>query len=216
MKKKIAILFFITGLATTICSCGTQNIEENKENNNQKQTIETEVIDSISFADLKDLQFVFSSGVGAWATVFSIEEDGSFSGEYFDTDMGVMGEDYPNGTMYQSIFTGKFSEIQKVNEYTYSMQISELNYEREVGTEEIKDDVKYVYSGANGLENGNRFFVYLPNAPIKQLPEEFINWAIHYKFSYEGDEKPEEELSFYGLYNEEQQVGFLSYQSRSR
>ena len=142
MKKKIAILFFITGLATTICSCGTQNIEENKENNNQKQTIETEVIDSISFADLKDLQFVFSSGVGAWATVFSIEEDGSFSGEYFDTDMGVMGEDYPNGTMYQSIFTGKFSGIQKVNEYTYSMQISELNYEREVGTEEIKDGVE--------------------------------------------------------------------------
>lgn len=54
------------------------------------------------------IDFVFSSGVGAWATSMTLEQDGAFSGEYYDADMGVCDEDYPNGTVYICDFRGGF------------------------------------------------------------------------------------------------------------
>ena len=46
-------------------------------------------------------EFTFLSGVGAWQTVLTIEDDGSFVGKYTDSDMGVYDDDYyPNGTVY--------------------------------------------------------------------------------------------------------------------
>lgn len=64
------------------------------------------------------MDFVFSSGVGAWATSMTLEQDGAFSGAYYDADMGVCDEDYPNGTVYICDFSGRFSDIQKVDEYS--------------------------------------------------------------------------------------------------
>ena len=59
---------------------------------------------SCSFADFSNLQFWFSSGAGAWRTELEIHEDGSSSGEYYDSDMGVLNENYPNGIQYRCDF----------------------------------------------------------------------------------------------------------------
>lgn len=59
------------------------------------------------------IDFVFSSGVGAWATSMTLEQDGAFSGEYYDADMGVCDEDYPNGTVYICDFRGGFRTLKK-------------------------------------------------------------------------------------------------------
>ena len=37
-----------------------------------------------------------------------IRADGSFSGEYHDSDMGSVGPGYPGGTMYQCVFTASW------------------------------------------------------------------------------------------------------------
>lgn len=49
---------------------------------------ETEPAAEFSFADLQRLQFCFTSGAGGWCTLLAVRPDGSFYGEYHDTDMG--------------------------------------------------------------------------------------------------------------------------------
>ena len=160
-----------------------------------------------SYADLAGRQFTFSSGAGAWSTVMYIRADGSFSGEYHDSDMGSVGPGYPGGTMYQCVFTGQLGEPEQINDYTYSAPISSLRYEEKAGQSKIIGDVLYSYSGAYGLEGTDHLLIYLPQAPLSDLPEEFISWTVFYMPS----DSPEGTLSFYGLYNEPQQTGFSSY-----
>ena len=38
--------------------------------------------DTMSFGELKNIVFIFSSGAGAWQTKFTIQPDGGFWGEY--------------------------------------------------------------------------------------------------------------------------------------
>ena len=52
--------------------------------------------------------FLFCSGAGGWSTGLKLNADGTFSGEYHDSNMGETGDGYPNGTMYECTFSGKF------------------------------------------------------------------------------------------------------------
>ncbi len=166
---------------------------------------------SFSFSDIKDFEFYFSSGVGAWSTEFTVNDDGSFSGGYHDTNMGETGEGFPNGTVYTCTFSGSFSQPDKINDYTYSVSLESLTWEIEEGHEEIIDGVKYIYSTPYGLYPGKEFYFYLPTAPFDQLPEDFISWANNYAYS-SPDERPAE-LGYYGLYNLDEKVGFSGYPS---
>lgn len=227
MKKRIMSLILAGTLLMSVGSCsrrvpettdnsintGNAEIEAVQEEEPSKAQVQERAEDSegaedaFSFAELANLQFVFSSGAGGWATMMTIYEDGSFSGEYFDGELGITGEGYPNGTMYQCNFSGQFTQPQKVNDYTYSMQISELNYAEEVGREEIRDGVQYCYITAYGLDDAEDILIYLPGAPLAELPEEFRSWIGYYDLSNTEDT----ELPFYALNNEAQQFGFTSY-----
>ncbi len=165
------------------------------------------VTSSFSFSDLKDLQFMFSSGAGAWSTELNINSDGSFTGYYHDSEMGERADSYPNGTVYACSFSGQFSQPEKVNSYTYAVTVKSLNYDKKVGTEEILDGIRYVYSEAYGMTDSNRFLIYLPGAPLSELPSDFLTWIGYYDLSATNDT----ELSFYSLNNEKQQQGFTSY-----
>lgn len=87
------------------------------------------------------------------------------------------------------------------------MQISELNYEEEVGKEEIKNDMRVCYITAYGLEDAENILLYLPGAPIAELPEEFRSWVGYSELS----DTTDTELPFYALNNEVHQYGFSSY-----
>lgn len=198
----------------------SQDIQNNREAENNESSSNTEdEMDTVqeeesfeeeyafSFSDFKNREFWFTSGHGGWATIITINEDGSFFGEFFDGDLGVTGEGYPNGTMYQSNFTGRFTEPVKVNDYTYSMQISEMNYVEELGKEEIIDGMLYCYTDAYGMEGSEEFLIYLPGAPLSELPEEFRSWVDYHDLS----NTTETELPFYALNNEPEQYGFYSF-----
>ena len=183
----------------------TQSSEESIPFEETKNSNETEEQSAeFSLADLRQYKFWFLSGAGGWATVLHINPDGSFSGEFHDSDMGSAGEAYPNGTIYQSKFSGQFTQPKQVNEYTYAMQIAELNYARELDTEEIKDGVKYCYTDVYGLEDAKDILIYLPGAPLDELPEGFRSWVGYYDLSMTTDTV----LPFYALNNETQQEGF--------
>lgn len=189
---KFMTVFCITGLL-----CGAQMFPALAE-------------EGFSYEDVADLTFYFSSGAGAWGTSLSIHEDGSFEGNYHDSDMGSTGDGYPYGTVYMSDFSGQFAEPEKVNEYTYSAAILNMEPEQENGTSEIIDGVRYVYSEPYGLYGTDYVLFYLPGAPLAELPQEFLSWVGYYDLSATEDT----ELSFVGLYNETMQSGFSSYENQ--
>lgn len=166
----------------------------------------------LSFEDLQNLEFIFSSGAGAWSTSLIIRPDGSFSGSYRDSDMGDMKEEYPNGTVYQADFTGQFSEPRQTGEHTYRLEILSLDYDKAPGTEEIRGGVHYLYTAAAGLEDTDHLLLYTPGAPLETLPEEFRSWIGYYDLAA----AEETELPFYALNNEAHQQGFSSYDAVSQ
>ena len=163
------------------------------------------------FAELKNMNFSFLSGAGGWSTEMTIAEDGTFSGTYHDSEMGSATENYPNGTYYYCSFQGKFAEPVKVDEYIYSTTIESISYDHPVGTEEIKDGIRYIYSEAYGLDNPKEILIYIPGMPIEELPEGYLswvrtNWAMDFEFTSNNTTLP-----FYGLYNVNSEQGFSSY-----
>lgn len=159
------------------------------------------------FEALEDRLFEFCSGAGAWSTELSINSDGTFEGIYHDSDMGDIGADYPNGTRYYCSFTGKFDNLEKVDEFTYKMKLVSLVYEDEPDKEEILDGIRYIYSGAYGLVGGTDFLLYLPGAKLAELPEGYRSWVGYYDL----ESVEETELPYYGLYNLNEENGFSSY-----
>ena len=160
--------------------------------------------ESFSFSQLKHLQFTFSSGAGAWSTLLNVRADGSFSGIYYDSDMDIQ---------YRCEFTGQFSQPVQVNDYTYSVEISQIEYANEVGAEEAKDGIHYIYSEPYGLSGAETLLIYPPGAPLSELPEYFVNWVASRILGPDGLPSLSDTtaLPFYGLYNEAQQQGFSSY-----
>lgn len=181
--KKMAVLLFCTALLT---GCGPKS--------------------EVSLPDDFPMDLEFSSGVGGWGTSLTLEQDGTFSGQFHDSDMGAIGEDYPNGTVYLCHFSGRFSDIEKVDEYSYSMTLSELNCDDEGGEEWIEDGICYVPAAPYGMEDGETFVLYLPDTPTDGLDEDFLSW---WPGCYAPEGAPET-LETYGLLNAKMGYGFFS------
>ena len=159
--------------------------------------------EAFSFAELEYTTFRFSSGAGGWQTELRIEPDGSFQGAFYDSNMGITEEAYPNGSVSLSNFTGRFGQPEKVHDHMYSLKLEEIRYEVQPGTQEIRDGVQYCYVRAFGLEDVETLLLYLPGVPLEELPEDFIIWA---NLTY----SEETALPFYGLYDPETGNGFSS------
>ena len=152
------------------------------------------------------LNFVFSSGAGAWSTQLTLQPDGTFTGHYEDTDLGDMGEENPNGTVYTCDFSGSFSQPSQVDDHRWTMILEYLSTEKEPDEITYEDGIKYVSTGPNGLEQVQEVWLYLPGAETKDLPEEFLSWTT----SAFAGEVPDE-LPVYGLYNVNEETGFVGY-----
>lgn len=212
MKNRKLPLFIISILMTTYFLAGCGNSKEEplpvmeETSSSASEIKEVESGAQFSFSDVSELEFWFGSGVGAWSTVLTVDGDGSFEGEYHDFDMGDIGEDYPYGVCYLSNFTGKFTEPVKINDYTYSVKLQDMELKEEPDTEEIIDGIRYIYSAPHGLEDAKEVLFYLPGAPIQDLPTEYRNWMTGYgTFT-------DTQLPFYGLYNVNTGGGFSSYE----
>lgn len=170
----------------------------------EETTIPTTSESDFSFSDLEHWVFQFSSGAGGWGTNLQIAADGSFSGDYHDSEMGSIAEEYPNGSIYISVFTGQFGQPEKLDAYTYALKPESIDYEIQPGTSQIRDGIRYCYSEAHGLAGAQELLLYLPGTPITELPEDFLLWANLY-----GSESAE--LPFYGLYDPVNTTGFYSF-----
>lgn len=158
------------------------------------------------------MEFLFSSGAGAWGTRLKLNEDGSFVGQFSDANWGESGKDHPNGTVYLCSFTGRFSIEEKLDIHSYPLTLEEVTCDQPAGEERIEDGVLYVNAGPYGLYNDNidgqmsrSFVLYTPSAPVFGLDEELLSW---WPGRYE--QNPPETLSCYALWNVEAGTAFFT------
>lgn len=184
-------------------------VTEEESINEQESEFETEtsnsveIIDNLDFEILSNYMYEFSSGAGGWSTSLYIEKDGSFHGLFSDSDMGVTGDEYPNGTLYVSDYSGHFDNLIKIDEYTYEMDLADISYKNTLGKEEIINGTLYVYMDAYGLSGTKKFRVYLPGKPISELSEEVCTWIVDRN-------EDSDKLKSISLENVEQEEGFYS------
>lgn len=149
-------------------------------------------------------EFIFSSGVGAWSTGITLNDDGTFDGEYSDSDMGNTGIDYPNGTVHICKFKGKFSVPELINEYVYSMRLEFLEVEGEVGNQYVENGILYINSEPYGFDDADEFLVYLPGCSLEEVSEEFLSWSqVNSKI------RKTIPSGVYGIYNVSGMKGFM-------
>lgn len=187
--------------------------EETAENAQISVTVEEEAGETVSLeaeddtlklpADMPS-DFTFSSGAGGWSTDISLQTDGTFVGQYHDSDMGTSDNDYPNGTVYYCNFCGRLEIVQKLDEYSYALKLASL--EKEKGKEYIEDGIRYVPSEPYGMEKGKKYILYLPDTPLDGLSEEFLMW---WPGRYDMQEQKRTTLGDYGLYNQDMEYGFF-------
>lgn len=178
---------------------------EESAGNSESEPVTGMEDDSFTFADLTKLRFEFSSGAGAWGEEFMIEPDGTFTGLFHDSDMGDVGEDYPNGTRYSSSYTGYFTDLTQINEYTYTMELRDISYKEPAQKVEILDGVRYIYTESYCLGAARELLVYLPGTPLSELSEEVKIWLSLY-------DSEEPHLTMTVLVDPVNQYGIYSYE----
>lgn len=162
--------------------------------------------------DTPPLEFIMASGASSSYTRLSLHPDGSFEGFHSDNE-NMAAEEYPQGTRYYCEFTGRFDEITKIDEYSFSMRLAELNYGTERDKVWIQDEIRYIGSEPFGVEQGEAFRFYLPGVPLAELDEDFAKWSPDYYLWREdsiGRDESIDRMDVYGIYNVEGGYGFFT------
>lgn len=152
----------------------------------------------LTFASLPE-HYMFLSGAGAWRTNLWLKDDGSFHGEYFDSDMGVH-------QYYFCNFDGQFAAPVRLNEYSWSLKIETMETNHELNGGVADEQAEYIESEPYGIANTQELILYLPKTSLTLLPEECIPW-LHL---HEGD--TEIPADRYVLYNATEGYAFISVQ----
>ena len=230
MRRKFGIvtMFFLL-FSILFCGCATGKAQESKQEEgteiqeegteiqaDSSETIEEETTteanncelvssqSDINFEVLSQKAYSYSSGAGAWSEDFKIQKDGSFYGDFHDSDMGDSGDDYPNGTIYISSYSGHFTDLTKINDTVYEMKLADISYDTEPDSQEYSDDFHYVYTKSLCFEGADIITIYLPGTPIKEIPEDVYWWL-----SAQNSSKTE--LTTIALANLSSQIGIYSH-----
>ena len=159
------------------------------------------------FETLAGIEWSFYSGVGAWSTDLRIWPDGTFKGEFHDSEMGETGDQYPYGTVYGCSFIGQLTLVEQVDERTWKLRVDELIPEKDQKDEFIEDGTRYVTTAEPyGISKGDEMLLYRPGMRLDQLPEEMILWT----HTLELETRPET-LDCWFLCSQKNESGFVGY-----
>ena len=201
--KKLSIFLSFVLIMTSFVGCGKKDTGVTKPAGSEKpvtQPVEKE----LTLPDAFPMEMSFLSGAGGWSTGITLKPDGTFVGSYSDSEMGIIGDGYPNGTVYVCEFTGKFDIVEKIDKTSYSLKLADITTIDVEGKEWISDGIKYIASVPYGLEEGKDFVLYTPDKKLDDLSEGFLSW---WPLRYDAEEYST--LSVYGLHNLETDYGFF-------
>ena len=159
------------------------------------------------------VEMEFLSGAGAWRTTLTLSPDGSFAGEYTDSDADVQ---------YICRFHGSFGDFARLTDASWSLTLKELVLDtgHPLGEEWRENGIRYISSGPYGLdgpdgaplEPGSAFLLYTPEATGYAPGTELYGalpfwtwWPDRRQFIDAGDQ-----LGCYGLHNLATGYGFFS------
>lgn len=157
------------------------------------------------FALLRGRVFEFASGAGGWSTELEVGENGAFTGNFHDSEMGETGEGYPDGTLYGCSFHGQFSDPVQVDEYTWTVKVT-VEMDEGQAAETIQDNIRYITSTPYGMDKPETVTVYLPGVPVSRLPEEFMFWTLWLDLDPAAETFP-----MYAIWNEAEDAGFMNW-----
>lgn len=146
--------------------------------------------------DVLPLEFLFCSGAGAWRTVLTLDQDGSFTGAYTDADMT---------TVYICTFGGQFGDFRQINDHTWAMTLEEITIQETPAAEWTEGDIHYIASDPYGIEAGTAFLLYAPETPTEGLSEDFLTWWPDWAVEDNGT------LDCWSILNQEMGYGFFVY-----
>ena len=176
--------------------------------------IEPESMDDAAlFAAMPEV-FSFCSGAGGWETAIFPAADGSFTGLYQDTNYGESGDGY-DGAVYVCRFHGRFGDVKRVDDYTYTMRCLELEiepFEQYIETMEDGWRLCYIPAPPYGMQDADEIAVYLPGAQVGALPWEFVDW-VAMPNAWDRSDLPVL-LPGWGLYNVNAEAGFFSFEGQ--
>ncbi|MCR4611662.1 MAG: hypothetical protein K5644_07165 [Lachnospiraceae bacterium] len=207
MKKRLLLLLMmivLTGAVVCACSCSKKSTENSANetgtanSSNVTTAVNNTSINSAAkksgefgYDKLTDVDFGASSGDN-WSMNIVTNHDGSFRIEEYKLDTSDTDDDYPNGTTHIVNATGKFGELEKVDEYTYKSNIQSIQYDVEDGV--IVDGMRMVYSESS-VRNNDMVYFYLPGKQISEISKEYIDGINN---SSQLNDKAQ--LDFYGLF----------------
>lgn len=142
------------------------------------EQVATTTLGEFSFEDVAGKSFMFTSGAGAWFTEVKINADGTFIGEYSDSDMGDTGDDHPKGKHYYCNFDGKFDPPKMIDNYTFEFYIDTMDCHAPADKETVVDGTLEVFSAPYGMQDANKMRIYLPGTPVYMLSDEVKSWLF--------------------------------------
>ena len=184
MKKVFAFLLTLT-LALTACGAFAETSES-------------------VFDALVGLEWSFSSGAGGWSAELRIQADGSFAGEYHDSEMGDTGDGYPEGTIYGCSFNGRMSMVERIDENACKIRIDDLALDEGQVPEAIDDGIRYVTTEPYGITQGDEMLLYAPGTPLDIFSDDMLFWA-----HVMDPEESRTSLETWFLYSKKNESGFV-------
>ena len=139
MKTNIFMRFLAGVLILSTSGCCHSPADGEGRTDGSSEAAAADHTGSLSFSDFRRLRFTFTSGAGAWATTFTIDEDGSFSGEYRDSDMG-----------YSTLNSEEDTELPFYALYNENMQYGFMSYDI---AENLRDTLSSTESRTARLED---------------------------------------------------------------
>lgn len=124
-----------------------------------------------------ETHWFFRSGAGAWSTELILQPDGSFTGEYGDSDMGDTGAKYPNGTHYYCRFSGQLKPEGSWDGQALRVSVDSLQWEDAPDTVRYVDGVREIARLPYGLSLGDRMMLCLTGVKEEQLTENMRTWV---------------------------------------
>ncbi len=149
-------------------------------------------------------EFVFSVGVGAWATFITVDEDLHFFGDYHDSGIG-------DGYIVRDVcrFEGDFTNAARTGETSFSLHVDRVFTDRplhEVWWEyEYGNAIECTEEAPSGISENTEYYLYLSGTDLATLPDDIAEDIAFYLRLY----NQYNVIQGWCLYNTEQLAVFL-------
>ncbi|MGO1685486.1 MAG: hypothetical protein ACTH0H_10880 [Brachybacterium sp.] len=122
-------------------------------------------------SELAGKSFVFSSGAGAWSTGYEMGADGTFTGEFSDSDMGA-------GIRHSAQFEGRLEVGERIDETTYALNLVEFTRTTPPSGQVEEDGYTIQYEpSVYGFDQCRDFRLLFPDTPTSSLNDDQRLWS---------------------------------------